>query len=79
LIFDEPSRGIDVGSKNEVYKLIRSLADSGKSIIFISSELVEIINLSDRVIVFKDGKIVKELENHRDLQEYDVFKYAIGK
>lgn len=78
LIFDEPTKGIDVGSKNEIYKLIRILADAGKSIIFISSELPEIINLSDRIVVFKDGKITKELKNEASLNEHDVFKYAIS-
>lgn len=78
LIFDEPTKGIDVGSKNEIYKLIRVLADSGKSIIFISSELPEVINLSDRIIVFREGKIIKELKNDASTTEHDVFKYAIG-
>ncbi len=78
LIFDEPTKGIDVGSKNEIYKLIRVLADSGKSIIFISSELPEIINLSDRIIVFREGKIIKELKNDVSTTEHNVFKYAIG-
>jgi len=77
LIFDEPTKGIDVGSKNEIYRLMRILADEGNSIIFISSELQEIINLSDRIIVFKERKIAKELKNYADLQEKDVFKYAI--
>lgn len=78
LLFDEPTKGIDVGSKNEIYKLIRDLADSGKSIIFISSELPEILNLSDRILVFKDGRIVKELKNSEEVKEHDVFKYAIS-
>jgi ABC-type sugar transport system ATPase subunit len=78
LIFDEPTKGIDVGSKNEIYKLMRELADLGKSIIFISSELPEILNLSDRILVFKEGKIMKEINNSFDVQEYDIFKYAIS-
>ncbi|MCL5986398.1 MAG: sugar ABC transporter ATP-binding protein [Actinobacteria bacterium] len=78
LVFDEPTKGIDVGSKNEIYKLIRDLADSGKSIIFVSSELPEILNLSDRILVFKDGKVTKELINSEEIKEYDILKYAIG-
>lgn len=78
LIFDEPTKGIDVGSKNEIYKLMRELADLGKSIIFISSELPEILNLSDRILVFKEGKIMKEINNSFNIQEYDIFKYAIS-
>ncbi len=77
LIFDEPTKGIDVGSKNEIYKLIRTLADAGKSIIFISSELPEIVNLCDRILVFREGKIQKELINSEKITEHDVFKYAI--
>ncbi|MHB8279270.1 MAG: sugar ABC transporter ATP-binding protein [Candidatus Humimicrobiaceae bacterium] len=78
LIFDEPTKGIDVGSKNDIYKLIRNLADSGNSIIFISSELPEILNLSDRILVFKDGKITNELINSEEVKEYDILKYAIS-
>ncbi|MCL5770913.1 MAG: sugar ABC transporter ATP-binding protein [Actinobacteria bacterium] len=77
LIFDEPTKGIDVGSKDEIYKLIRSLADEGKSIIFISSELPEIMNLSDRISIFKDGTIIASLENSKNITEYDILKHAI--
>lgn len=77
LILDEPTKGVDVGSKNEIYKLIRELADSGKSIIFISSELPEIINLSDRILIFKEGKIVKEFLDLRNVMEHDILKHAI--
>jgi ABC-type sugar transport system ATPase subunit len=77
LILDEPTKGIDIGSKNEIYKLIRELADKGKGIIFISSELPEILNLSDRILVFKNGEIVKEFLNPAGLEEYDILKYAI--
>lgn len=57
LILDEPTRGIDVGAKEEVYKIINQLAKEGKAILMISSELPEIISLSDRVIVMKEGQI----------------------
>ena len=77
LILDEPTKGIDVGSKNEIYKLIRNLADSGTSIIFISSELPEIVNLSDRVFIFKEGKIVKEFLDLSNITDHDILKYAI--
>jgi len=78
LIFDEPTRGIDVGAKSEVYRLIRSLAEQGKSIIMISSELPEILALSDRVMVFKDGSISAELENNELLTEEGILKYAVA-
>ncbi len=62
LILDEPTRGIDVGSKEQVYSLVRGLADDGMAVLFISSELVEILGLSDRVLVMADGRIVGELD-----------------
>jgi ABC-type sugar transport system ATPase subunit len=61
LIFDEPTRGIDVGAKSEIWNLMRELADSGKAILMISSELTEIVGMSDRVVVFHRGRVVGEL------------------
>ncbi len=69
LIFDEPTRGIDVGAKSEIYKLLNNLADQGKSIIMISSELEEIIRMSHRVMVMCEGRITGELERHEATQE----------
>jgi ABC-type sugar transport system ATPase subunit len=62
LIFDEPTRGIDVGAKSEIWALMRRLADDGKAILMISSELPEIVGMSDRVVVFYRGRVVGELE-----------------
>lgn len=61
IIFDEPTRGIDVGAKQEIYRLITKLADEGKAIIMISSEMEELIGLSDRIMVLCEGKIAGEL------------------
>lgn len=61
LIIDEPTRGIDVGAKQEIYKLMRELADSGKSIIMVSSEMEELIGMSNRILVMREGNIAKEL------------------
>ncbi|MDR1043004.1 MAG: sugar ABC transporter ATP-binding protein [Clostridiales Family XIII bacterium] len=61
IIFDEPTRGIDVGAKYEIYKLINDLVESGKTILFISSEMEELIGMSDRIVVLKEGKITGEL------------------
>jgi len=69
LILDEPTRGIDVGAKYEIYTIINKLADSGKSIIFISSELPEILGICDRVYVMNGGKIVGELSRQEASQE----------
>ncbi len=69
LIMDEPTRGIDVGAKSEIYKLMRLLAKQGKGIIFISSEIPEILTLSDRIIVMNKGKIVGEFMNEEVTEE----------
>ena len=61
IILDEPTRGIDVGAKSEIYRLINQLVKSGKSVIMISSELPEIIGMSDRVIIIHEGRLVGEL------------------
>ena len=55
LIFDEPTRGIDVGAKSEIYKLMKELAAEGKSIIMISSEMPELLRMSDRIVVMCEG------------------------
>ena len=68
-IFDEPTRGIDIGAKSEMYTLMENLASEGKSIIMISSELSEIQRLSDRVIVMCEGKITGELDISEATQE----------
>ncbi|MDR1306373.1 MAG: sugar ABC transporter ATP-binding protein [Treponema sp.] len=77
LIFDEPTRGIDVGTKSEIYRLIRGLAVEGKAIIFISSELPEIIGMSDRIYIFRDGGIQGEIENTATITEEDLLKFAV--
>ncbi len=62
MIFDEPTRGIDVGAKKEIYTLLNSLAAQGKAILFISSELPELLGLCDRILVMRRGKLVADLE-----------------
>ena len=61
LILDEPTRGVDVGAKAEIYVLLRRLADSGKTIIVISSEIAEILRISDRVLVMHEGSITADI------------------
>jgi inositol transport system ATP-binding protein len=77
IILDEPTRGIDVGAKAEIYKLIVQLAQQGKTIIMISSELEEIMGLCDRVIVLYHGKISAEFERDSFNQE-DIIRAAMG-
>lgn len=69
LIFDEPTRGIDVGAKEEIYRLLRALAEEGKSIIMISSELPEVLRVADRIVVMDNGKVSGVLTNAEATQE----------
>ena len=69
LIFDEPTRGIDVGAKSEIYKLMNQLAEEGKSIIMISSDMPELLRMSDRVVVMCEGRITGELDISEATQE----------
>jgi ribose transport system ATP-binding protein len=69
LFFDEPTRGIDVGAKAEIYKLLRALAAEGKAIVMISSELSEILRMSDRIVVMCEGRITGELTPEEATQE----------
>ena len=75
LIFDEPTRGIDVGAKSEIYKLMNRLAGEGKSIIMISSEMPELLRMSDRVRVMCEGKITGEIDISEATQE-GIMQYA---
>ena len=69
LILDEPTRGIDVGAKYEIYQIINQLAASGKTVIFISSDMPEILGMCDRVYVMNEGEIVGELKGTDITQE----------
>jgi ribose transport system ATP-binding protein len=75
LIFDEPTRGIDVGAKEEIYVLLRELADQGKAIVMISSELPEVLRLADRIAVMAEGRLTAVLDNADATQE-NVMDYA---
>jgi ribose transport system ATP-binding protein len=75
LIFDEPTRGIDVGAKEEIYHLLNDLAGQGKSIIMISSELPEVLRMSHRVVVMSEGRVTRILESAEATQE-NVMHYA---
>lgn len=76
-LFDEPTRGIDVGAKSEIYAVIEELARQGKVVMVISSEMPEIIRISDRVLVMREGAIVAELTDS-DINEENLGQYAIG-
>ena len=78
LIFDEPTRGIDVGAKSEIYHLMSELAASGKSIIMISSELPEILRMSDRVMVMCEGRKTAEIPIEEASQEAIMQAATVG-
>ena len=76
MLFDEPTRGIDVGAKAEIYSLIEQLAAEGKSVIVVSSELPEILRLSDRVLVMREGRIAADIPRAR-LSEHEIVSHAV--
>jgi ribose transport system ATP-binding protein len=78
LILDEPTRGIDVGAKGEIYSIIRSLSKEGKSIMMFSSELPEIMNNCDRIFLLYDGKLKTEMENSPELNSEKIIHIVTG-
>ncbi len=76
-IFDEPTRGIDVGAKQEIYKIMTNLLRAGKAIIMVSSDMPEVCSMSDRIIVMKEGKIAGQLAMD-EISEENVLEYSIG-
>lgn len=77
IIFDEPTRGIDVASKVEIYRLMRALADAGVGVMMISSDMEEVIGVSDRVVVLREGAIAGSL-SRLEFSEHNVLKLAVG-
>jgi ribose transport system ATP-binding protein len=78
MLFDEPTRGIDVGAKSEIYSLIRALSDAGVAVLMISSDMEEVIGVSDRVLVMHEGRISGELNRDR-FSEHNVMQLAVGR
>jgi len=76
-IFDEPTKGVDIGAKQQIYELMLELAEKGKSIIMVSSDMPELLSLSDRIIVMREGRIVEILDNHQ-IKEEDLIKKFMG-
>ena len=76
-IFDEPTRGVDIATKVEIYQMIRDLADSGVAVLLISSEMPEVLGLADRLLVVRDGRIVAEFAREAFRPE-TVFAHAAG-
>ena len=77
IILDEPTRGIDVGAKHEIYELINQLAEAGKAIIVVSSDMEEILGISDRILVMYEGEITGEVKRE-EFSQHIISEYQIG-
>jgi ribose transport system ATP-binding protein len=78
LIFDEPTRGIDVGAKYEIYLLMNELAGQGKAILMISSELPEVLGMADRILVLHEGRVTGEITNVKEATQEQIMRLAVG-
>lgn len=78
IIFDEPTKGVDVGAKAEIYRLMEEMVQAGKSLIIVSSELPEVIGISDRIFIMSEGQIKGELTDRSELVEDKMLDLAIG-
>ena len=78
LFFDEPTRGIDVGARHEIYLLMNDLAARGKAIVMVSSELPEVLGMADRILVMHDGRITGEIANGPDVTQEQVMRLAMA-
>ena len=76
LIMDEPTRGIDVGAKHEIYEIMEDLAEQGKAIIMISSEMAELLGMSDRICVMCNGKLTGEIDDPKQMTQENVMQLA---
>lgn len=77
-LLDEPTRGVDVSAKAQIYQMMDELTKAGKSIIMITSEMNELIGMSDRIYVMRDGNVVKELFDRREINDKNILQYTIG-
>jgi ribose transport system ATP-binding protein len=77
LILDCPTRGVDIGVKQAMYRLMVQLKSEGKTILMISEELPELIGMSDRILIMKDGQITKEFTRSEQLSDADIIRYMI--
>jgi ABC-type sugar transport system ATPase subunit len=76
ILFDEPTRGIDVAARHDIYQLINTLADQGKSILLISSDLPEVLGMADRVLVMAEGRITGEITDPSSATQRAVLELA---
>ena len=78
ILLDEPTRGIDVAARYEIYQLVRMLTDEGKSVVMVSSDLSEVMGMADRILVMKNGEIAGHFQNEESLQQRDLMDVAFG-
>lgn len=76
-IFDEPTKGVDIGAKEQIYDLMRSLAKEGKSILMVSSDMPELLAVSDRIAVMREGKLVATV-SAKEVTERELLGYFLG-
>lgn len=77
-ILDEPTRGVDVNAKAQIYKMMDALTNAGKSIIMITSEMNELIGMSDRIYIMRDGCAVAEISDKHEITDENILQYTIG-
>ena len=77
IIFDEPTRGIDVGARREIYQIINDLVADGKTVVVVSSDMEEIMGVSDRILVMYEGKVAGEVRKE-DFSQSLITEYAVG-
>jgi ribose transport system ATP-binding protein len=77
LILDCPTRGVDIGVKRAMYQLMIQLKQQGKTILMISEEMPELMGMADRLVIMKDGRIMKEFPRSKDLSDAEIIKYMI--
>jgi ABC-type sugar transport system ATPase subunit len=78
LLLDEPTLGVDIGAKVEIYRILRSLADQGIAILMVTSDMLELLNISDRILVFYEGTITAEYQGDQATEEL-IMSAASGK
>ena len=77
LMLDEPTRGVDVGAKYEIYEIINKMVESGKSVLMVSSELPELLGMADRIYVMNEGHLVAELQNDGTVTQEEIMGYIL--
>ena len=78
LLFDEPTRGVDVGAKVEIYRLMNDLAAAGKVVVMVSSDLPEVLGMADRIVVMREGRITGTIHDAKRATQESIMELAVG-